>query len=155
MDRGDVDPPRPDEEKGRDEWGSARERALSMSTPSKSQWIAGWVVFAGLVGVFAAGDVRADPSGSWKRPNGDMVQVSNAGGKLSCKIMKGSKPGFEMCNGMTGSGSFWKGSGMKHPDMPGFMTFNGTVQVSGSTLSIKGCAIGESLCDSETWSRWR
>lgn len=109
-------------------------------------------VAALVVGV-ATGQAMADPSGTWKRPNGDTVQVVAGGGKLMCKIVKGSKPGFEMCNGMTGGGVTWKGAGMKHPDMPGFMTFNGTVAVSGASLSIKGCAIGESMCDQETWTR--
>lgn len=107
-----------------------------------------------LVGTVAGGgQVRADPSGQWRRPNGDMVQVSSVGGKLNCKITKGSKSGFEMCNDMSGSGNAWRGTGMKHPDMPSFMSFNGTVAVKGNTLSIKGCAIGETVCDSETWIR--
>jgi uncharacterized protein (DUF2147 family) len=42
---------------------------------------------------------------------------------------------------------------MKHPSMPGFMTFNGSVSVSASSLSIKGCAVGQSMCDAETWTR--
>ena len=57
MVRGEIDPPRPDDVSSRDWWGGARERALSMSTPSRSQWIPGGVVFAGVVGIFAAGDV--------------------------------------------------------------------------------------------------
>lgn len=99
------------------------------------------------------GPAQADPSGLWKRPNGETVQVTSGGGKLMCRITKGKKAGFEMCNGMGGIGSAWRGSEMKHPDMPGFMSFNGTVAVAGNSLSIKGCAIGQSMCDSETWTR--
>lgn len=106
-----------------------------------------------VVTVAGGGQVHADPSGQWKRPNGDTVQVTSVGGKLKCQITNGSKTGFEMCNGMGGSGNAWRGTGMKHPDMPAFMSFNGTVAVTGRTLSIKGCAIGESVCDSETWTR--
>lgn len=109
-------------------------------------------VLAGATILSVTGQAQADPSGTWTRPNGDTVKVTTGGG-LSCRITKGSKPGFEMCNGMGGGGNSWKGAGMKHPDMPGFMTFNGTVAVSGNSLSIKGCAIGASMCDSETWTR--
>ncbi len=103
--------------------------------------------------IIAAGPALADADGTWKRENGDVVAVSVSNGKLYCKITSGSRPGFEMCNGMAGSGNSWAGKGMKHPSMPGFMKFNGTVSVSGNTLKIKGCAIGQSRCDEETWSR--
>ena len=33
------------------------------------------------------------------------------------------------------------------------MTFNGTVTVSPAGLTIKGCAVGQSMCDLETWTR--
>ena len=95
----------------------------------------------------------ANPNGQWKRPNGTIAQVSVKGGKLWCKIVKGKPAGFEMCHGMTKAGAVWKGANMKHPSMPGFMTFNGTVRVSGNKLNIKGCAIGQSFCDAETWVR--
>lgn len=112
------------------------------------------IAVVALLGAIASGGTaQADPSGMWKRPNGDMVQVTAGSGKLMCKITKGDKSGFEMCNGMGGGGSTWHGSTMKHPDMPGFMSFNGTVAVAGNTLSIKGCAVGQSMCDSETWTR--
>ena len=108
---------------------------------------------AGLLAAAWGGVAQADPNGTWKRPNGDIVQVSTSGG-LRCRIVKGSQTGFEMCHGMAKTGaSSWAGSKMKHPDMPGIMTFNGTVTESGASISIKGCAIGQSLCDAETWSR--
>ncbi len=53
---------------------------------------------------------------------------------------------------MTESGGSWTGKKMRHPSMT-IMSFNGTVTVSGNTLSIKGCAVGQSMCDSEKWSR--
>ncbi|HMT14965.1 MAG TPA: DUF2147 domain-containing protein [Aestuariivirga sp.] len=103
---------------------------------------------------FTAGTALADgPQGTWKRQNGDTVKALVSNGKLYCKIVSGSKPGFEMCHGMAGSGNTWAGGAMKHPSMPGFMTFNGSVSVSGNSLSIKGCAVGKSMCDSERWSR--
>lgn len=101
--------------------------------------------------VAVCGPALADASGTYTRSNGDKVQVSQSGGRLYCKIIKN---GFEMCHGMakTGGGT-WKGGNMKHPDMPSVMTFNGTVTDAGSNLHIKGCAIGESMCDAETWTR--
>jgi uncharacterized protein (DUF2147 family) len=96
----------------------------------------------------------AEPNGLWTRPNGEAAQVSQKGGRLYCKIVKGNSPGFEMCNGMekTGDGK-WQGASMKHPEMPGFMTFNGTVTAESASLTIKGCAIGQVMCDAETWTR--
>lgn len=88
--------------------------------------------------------------GMYLRKGKDKIKVSVSGGKLYCRRVS---DGFEMCHGMTKSGNKWVGSRMKHPDMPGFMSFNGTVVMSGSTLHIKGCAIGQSMCDAETWKK--
>ena len=105
---------------------------------------------AGLVAVAAA----QEAPGSYKRPNGDTVRVSVSGGKLMCQITDGKQAGFEMCHGMAKTGAnVWQGSEMKHPSMPGIMTFNGTVTISPASLTIKGCAVGQSMCDSETWAR--
>ncbi len=102
----------------------------------------------------AQGASAAEAAGNYKRANGDKVRVSVVGGKLYCKIVAGSQPGFEMCHGMShAGGDTWKGANMKHPSMPGMMTFNGTVVVAGGGLSIKGCAVGQSMCDSESWTR--
>ncbi len=96
----------------------------------------------------------SEAAGDYSRPNGDKVKVSVNGGKLYCKIVAGSQPGFEMCHGMASAGgAVWKGANMKHPSMPGMMTFNGTVTISSAGLSIKGCAIGKSMCDNENWTR--
>ncbi len=96
----------------------------------------------------------AEANGNWVRPNGEVAHVSQKGGHLFCTIVKGKSPGFEMCHGMAKTGgSTWQGSNMKHPEMPGFMTFNGTVTVQSASLTIKGCAIGQTMCDAETWKR--
>ena len=98
---------------------------------------------------FAAG-----VKGKWKRKDGSIVKVySCKGGKLCGKIISGKPKNFEMFHGMSKKGSSWKGAHMKHPSMPGFMTFNGTVKLVGSKLSVKGCAVGQSMCDAEKWSR--
>ncbi|MDE2562050.1 MAG: DUF2147 domain-containing protein [Sphingomonadales bacterium] len=95
-----------------------------------------------------------DPSGNYKRKNGDLVHMWVDKGKLYCKIIQGKKMNFEMCHGMDPAGEEWKGSHMKHPSMPGFMTFNGTVSMEpNSAIKIKGCAMGNAMCDSEIWQR--
>ncbi len=109
----------------------------------------------GLAGaLISASAAGADETGFYKRPNGDRAQVSINGGKLYCKIVEGSQPGFEMCHGMNKTGAnTWQGAEMKHPSMPGFMTFNGTVTFDAGGMSIKGCAVGQSMCDAENWTR--
>ncbi len=112
-----------------------------------------FVAAAAVLGLVAAPALARDPSGSYKRPNGDLVAVAIVNGKLYCKIEKGKKPGFEMCHGMHPQGEDWFGKGMKHPGMPGFMTFNGTVSSDERAIKIKGCAMGKAMCRSEIWTR--
>lgn len=108
------------------------------------------VVLFGLSPAAGADDI----AGNWVRPNGEVAQVSRKGSHIYCKIVTGKSPGFEMCNGMDRTAdNTWQGGQMKHPEMPGFMTFNGTVTLSAAALTIKGCAIGQSMCDAETWTR--
>ncbi len=115
-----------------------------------AKWAVAVLFTAAMVGQAAA----AEAAGTYKRSNGDTVKVSVVGGRLYCKIVAGSQPGFEMCHGMANAGgSVWKGANMKHPSMPGMMTFNGTVNITSGGLSIKGCAVGKSMCDSESWTR--
>jgi uncharacterized protein (DUF2147 family) len=92
--------------------------------------------------------------GNYTRPNGDPVQVFECNGLLCGRISGGEREGFEMLHGMrsTAAGE-WQGSEMKHPGMPGFMTFNGTVTLEGASLSVRGCAIGQAMCDAEVWTR--
>jgi len=120
----------------------------------KKLWMIALAV--GFIGLSNGQVWAADPDGSWKRPNGETAEVYTCQGKLCCKITKGVQPGFEMCNSMSKTATnTWAGDGMKHPEMPGFMTFNGTVTYSGSTLNIKGCALGQAFCDDETWTKLR
>lgn len=104
-----------------------------------------------------AAPVAAAPAGLaglYKRPNGETAQVTVEGGKLYCKIMHGVAEGFEMCNGMAlANGDSWQGRSMKHPEMPDFMTFTGTVTRTDIGLAVKGCAVGQSMCDLEKWVR--
>lgn len=92
--------------------------------------------------VFAMGD--------YLRKEKDTINVFVKDGKLYCNRAEDK---FEMCHGMVQEGDEWKGKKMKHPDMPGFMTFNGTVTISETSLTIKGCAVGNSMCDTEVWTK--
>jgi len=100
----------------------------------------------------ATSSAMASPAGKWKRPNGSIAKVWMCGGGLCGKVIKGKGAGVVMFNGIHKKGNAWKGK-MKHPSMPGWMTFNGTVTGGGSKLHVKGCALGQSMCDSETWTR--
>lgn len=95
---------------------------------------------------YAATDVNK----TYLRKGTQEIRVFTDGGKLYCRRTSDS---FELCHGMEqqADGS-WAGNSMKHPDMPKFMTFNGTVVIgSNKKMSIKGCAAGNSLCDQEIW----
>lgn len=93
-------------------------------------------------------------TGTWIRAKSGAVQVFDCGGKLCAKLVQGDQAGFEMLHGMEKrDAATWTGKKMKHPDMPGFMTFNGTVTWQGNKLTVKGCAMGQSMCDSEVWTR--
>lgn len=99
-----------------------------------------------------AGAALAGPDGNWKRPNGSIAKVWSCGGGLCAKVVQGTGAGTVMFNGIKKAGSGWQGN-MKHPDMPSWMTFNGTVTTSGNSMNVKGCALGQSMCDAESWTR--
>ncbi|PLX39020.1 MAG: hypothetical protein C0606_00280 [Hyphomicrobiales bacterium] len=110
------------------------------------------VAIAGLL-AFTVTASAASPFGTWKRPDGSTAKVSDCGGKMCGVVTSGKKSGFKMFKGIPKTGAnTWAGD-MWHPKMGSWMTFNGTVKLSGNQLSVKGCAIGKSMCDSETWTR--
>ena len=87
----------------------------------------------------------------WLREGTQIIRVSDDGGRLFCTR---ASDGFEMCHGMVQeSPGTWKGPKMKHPDMPGFMTFAGTVLIGSDKLKIEGCVLGGAICDAEIWTR--
>jgi uncharacterized protein (DUF2147 family) len=102
--------------------------------------------------VFATEALAASPWGLWKRPNGSIAKVWQCKGGMCGKVVKGKGAGTVMFMGIKKEGGVWKGD-MKHPDMPSFMTFNGTVKLMGNKMKVQGCAIGNSMCDAETWVR--
>lgn len=107
------------------------------------------IAMAALALSLAAGAAQAEVM-TYLRKGGQEIRVSTDGGKLMCTRVS---DGFEMCNGMTEmSPGVWKGPKMKHPEMPKFMTFKGTVVFSGDKLKIQGCILGGGVCDSEVWT---
>jgi hypothetical protein len=87
--------------------------------------------------------------GQYLRKGKQVINVVEQDGKLFCTRVS---DGFEMCNGMVeqANGS-WKGKNMRHPAMPKFMKFNGTVIFSDAGLNIRGCALG--ICKAEDWTK--
>ncbi len=97
---------------------------------------------------FTAAAANAGVTGNWKRKGNQPVKIWKCGKGLCAQ-----SGGTRMFNGIRKTGkNTWKGS-MKHPDMPGFMTFNGTVKYTGSSVKVQGCMVGGSMCQSETWRK--
>jgi len=91
----------------------------------------------------------AEVLGTYVRKGDQVIKIHTEDGLLYCTR---ASDGFELCHGMTEQADgTWKGKKMKHPDMPRFMTFNGTVTFKTGLVSLKGCAAGDSLCRSEDW----
>ena len=62
--------------------------------------------------------------------------------------------GFEMCDGLTlQDDGTWSGNGMKHPNMPKFMTYTGVVTITDNAIMIEGCTTANAQCDAETWPK--
>ena len=110
------------------------------------------ILALGLAGALAVTSASAQMVGNYTRhaddgPQTIVVQVID--GKLYCTR---ESDGFEMCHGLELSDDArWRGRTMKHPDMPGFMTFNGTASFSETQMNLRGCAMG--MCDAETWDK--
>lgn len=102
-----------------------------------------------LASVAAMGIAPAVSAEIYIRKGDQEIEVVDKDGALWCTR---KSDGYEMCNGMAKTGDFeYAGKTMKHPDMPGFMTFNGTVTIGQNALKIEGCALG--MCDAEVWNK--
>ena len=105
-------------------------------------------LFAFAAIVFTASAATADTYIRPHKTGEQQITVVITDGSLWCTRVS---DGFEMCNGMTeNEDGTWGGKNMRHPDMPKWMKFNGTVYFNDGGLRIKGCAI---ICDSEDWSK--
>ena len=106
----------------------------------------------GLAAMMVTTSAHAQMVGNYTRQSDDgpqtiVVQVID--GALYCAR---ESDGFEMCHGLELSADArWRGRTMKHPDMPGFMTFNGTASFTVTQMNLRGCAMG--VCDAETWDK--
>ncbi len=104
-------------------------------------------IFTAATIALSATAVAAD---TYVRPHkkGDqLIDVTITDGALWCTRVS---DGFELCNGMTeNEDGTWGGKNMRHPDMPKWMKFKGTVYFVEGGLKIKGCAV---ICDSEEWT---
>ena len=105
-----------------------------------------------LAAIMIAGSANAQMVGNYTRNSDDGPQtivVQIIDDKLFCTR---ESDGFEMCHGLVLSDDArWRGRTMKHPDMPRFMTFNGTASFSETQMNLRGCAMG--ICDAETWDK--
>ena len=100
-----------------------------------------------LSGALLAGTAAVAQEGPYLRKGKEIVILSIKDGKLYCTRQS---DGFEMCNGMVlYSDGTYRGKNMRHPAMPKFMKFNGTVTFTDSGLNIRGCALG--ICKAEEW----
>ncbi len=109
-------------------------------------------ISSGLLAATLALSAAAAEAETYIRPGKDGPQEINViiqDGQLFCTRVL---DGFEMCNGMTENEDHtWTGPNMRHPDMPEFMKFRGTVYFTVDGLTIKGCALV--FCDSESWTK--
>lgn len=101
------------------------------------------------LGVTMLGSAAFSQATEYLRKGDQVIVVFQHEGKLYCRR---TADDFELCHGMEpqADGS-WAGPNMKHPDMPKFMTFVGTVITNDTGLSIEGCVLG-GICDAEEWT---
>lgn len=125
------------------------------------------LVIAAAIAVIGAGAALADPVfGTWKTipdDNGNFghIEVAACGAKICGVLVKSfDTSGAEMQSPNTGKKIIWgmknKGGGdygggkVWSPDRD--KTYSGKMQLSGSSLKIKGCILG--ICrDGGTWNR--
>jgi uncharacterized protein (DUF2147 family) len=92
----------------------------------------------------------AEPiEGSWKRPNGTVIQYAANGGQFCGTMMTGEYKG-QSIGCMAGSGANYRGKVNKLDEGK---TYNGKATVNGNTLSLAGCVLGGIICKSENLTR--
>ncbi len=97
-----------------------------------------------------ATSVSAEIIGVYLRNNEEFILVRTTDEGLMYCTRVGD--GFEMCGGLTlQDDGIWGGNGMKHPNMPKFMTYTGAVLITNDALAIEGCTTADAQCDTETW----
>lgn len=86
--------------------------------------------------------------GNWKTTLGDTAAIEPCGGGF-CITLKSGKHTGEKIGAFEGSGGSYSG---KITDPDAKKTYNGTISVSGDTVTLKGCVM-KVVCESQKWSR--
>ncbi|MFT3941205.1 DUF2147 domain-containing protein [Rhodopseudomonas sp.] len=122
---------------------------------------AGWLTGLGLLAAaLATTGARADDvSGTWLRETGASKVKFAPCGDAVCGTLVWLKPGVEtpakvgqkIFFDMKPTGpNAWAGSAFNPEDGK---TYTGKMNLSGSTLTTQGCAMGGMICKSATWTR--
>jgi len=102
--------------------------------------------------ILMAGPALAEEAivGSWKRPNGTIIQYSSCGTDTYCgTVMTGEYKGKSI-GSMSGKGGAYKGTVNKLDEGK---TYNGKATANANTLSLSGCVMGGLICKSESLTR--
>ncbi len=88
--------------------------------------------------------------GTWKRPNGTIIQYAAAGGDRYCgTVMTGEYQG-QSIGCMNGAGAAYSGQVNKLDEGK---TYTGKAAVNGNTLALSGCVLGGLICQTENLVR--
>lgn len=86
--------------------------------------------------------------GNWKTTLGDTAAIEPCGGGF-CITLKSGKHTGEKIGAFEGSSGSYSG---KITDPDAKKTYDGTISVSGDTVTLKGCVM-KVVCESQKWSR--
>ena len=86
--------------------------------------------------------------GNWETTLGDTAAIEPCGSGF-CITLKSGKHVGEKIGAFEGSGGSYSG---KITDPHAKKTYNGTISVSGDTVTLKGCVM-KVVCESQKWSR--
>lgn len=104
-----------------------------------------------LAASFAAPAFAGEPiEGTWKRPNGTLIQYSASGGGKFCGTVLNNEYKGKSIGCMSGTGADYKGTVNKLDEGK---TYSGKAHVEGNALKLSGCALGGLICKSETLAR--
>jgi uncharacterized protein (DUF2147 family) len=91
----------------------------------------------------------ADPIiGNWKTTLGETAAIAPCGGGF-CITLKSGKHAGEKIGAFEGGGGSYSG---KITDPEAKKTYNGTISISGDTVTLKGCVM-KVVCESQKWAR--
>jgi uncharacterized protein (DUF2147 family) len=86
--------------------------------------------------------------GNWKTTLGDTAAIEPCGGGF-CITLKSGKHTGKKIGAFEGNGGSYSGR-ITDPDAK--KTYDGTISVSGDTVTLKGCVM-KVVCESQKWSR--